>query len=61
MRQGRSQAAQEVADLAAVAVELLVGAGEEGVVVPHDLVDALGIQGLQVLEPAAVVGAVPLV
>ena len=58
VRQGGSQAAQEVADLAAVAVELLVGAGEEGVVVPHDLVDALGIQGLQVLETAAVVGEV---
>src|SRR6185436_11839518 len=54
VRQGGAEAAQEVADLAAIAVELLVGAGEEGVVVPHDLVDALGVQGLQVFETAAV-------
>ena len=53
-RQRRPKAAEEIPDLAPVAVDLLVGAGEEGVVVPHDLVDALGVERFQVLQAAAV-------
>jgi hypothetical protein len=55
--EGGAQAAEEVAGLAPVAVELLVGAGEERVVVAHDLGDALGVEGLLVLDAPQVIGA----
>src|SRR6185369_467886 len=53
-----AEAAEEIADLAAVAVDFLVGTGEEGVVVPHDLLDPFGIQRFDILQAAAEVVAV---
>ena len=52
-----AEPAQQVAHLAPVAVQLLVGAGEEGVVVAHHLVDPLGVEGLLVFDAPQVVGA----
>src|SRR6185312_3329103 len=55
--QRAAEAAEQIPGLPPVTVQLLVGAGEEGVVVPHDLVQARGVEGLLILDAALVLGA----
>jgi hypothetical protein len=53
-RQGAAQSPQEVLDLPAVAVEALVDAGEEGVVVAQQVAQGPGDEVLQVADPLVV-------